>query len=47
MLGVPAGKFEIAAMVPVGHPAGSFGVARRHPVEHVTHWNAFGNRRTM
>ena len=27
-LGVPPGRFEIAALVPVGHPSGHFGVAR-------------------
>ena len=46
VLGIPEGKYEIAAVVPVGRPAGNFGVARRHPVENVTHWNAFGNRRS-
>jgi len=45
VLAIPEGKYEIAAMVPVGRPAGNFGVARRHPVENVTHWNAFGTRR--
>lgn len=44
-LGVPADRYEIAALVPVGHPTGRFGVARRKPVEAVTHWNQFGDRR--
>lgn len=44
-LGVPADRYEIAALVPVGHPTGRFGVARRKPVEAVTHWNRFGDRR--
>lgn len=44
-LGVPEGRFEIAALVPVGHPAGRFGVAPRKPVEAVTHWNRWGDRR--
>lgn len=43
-LGVPAGRFEIAALVPVGRPAGHFGVASRKPVGAVTHWNEWGNR---
>ena len=44
-LGVPEGRFEIAALVPVGRPAGRFGVAPRKPVEAVTHWNRYGERR--
>ena len=40
-----AGKFEIAALVPVGHPSGNFGVAPRKPAAAVTHWNEFGNKR--
>jgi nitroreductase len=44
-LGVPADRYEIAALVPVGYPIGRFGVARRKPVEAVTHWNRFGDRR--
>jgi nitroreductase len=42
--GVPAGRFEIAALVPMGRPVGSFGRARRKPVEVVTSWNRFGQR---
>jgi len=45
-LGVPDGRFEIAALVPVGHPAGSFGVAPRKPAVAVTHWNRWGDKRT-
>ena len=41
-LGVPEGRYEIAALVPVGVPAGNFGVARRKPADAVTHWNAVG-----
>ena len=44
-LGVPEGRFEIAALVPVGHPAGSFGVAPRKPADAVTHWDTWGDRR--
>jgi nitroreductase len=43
-LGVPAGRYEIAALVPMGRPSGSFGRARRKPVEKATSWNQFGNR---
>lgn len=44
-LGVPAGKYEIAALVPVGHPVGKFGVAPRKPAAAVTHWNHWGDKR--
>jgi nitroreductase len=44
-LGVPEGRYEIAALVPVGVPAGNFGVARRKPAAAVTHWNQWGDRR--
>jgi nitroreductase len=41
LLGVPEGRFEIAALVPVGYPVGSFGVAPRKPAERATHWNGW------
>jgi nitroreductase len=44
-LGVPQGRFEIAALVPVGHPTGVFGVAPRKPAPAVTHWNEWGMKR--
>ena len=44
-LGVPPGRFEIAALVPLGHPTGSFGVAPRKPAAAVTHWNEWGAKR--
>jgi nitroreductase len=43
-LGVPEGRFEIAALVPMGRPRGSFGVAPRKPSAKVTHFNSWGNR---
>jgi nitroreductase len=43
-LGVPDGRFEIAALVPVGHPRGRFGVAPRKPADAITHWNRWGRR---
>ncbi len=45
LLGVPEGRFEIAALVPVGYPSGNFGVAARKPAAAVTHWNTWGNKR--
>jgi nitroreductase len=44
-LGVPDGRFEIAALTPVGHPTGRFGVAPRKPSTAVTHWNSWGDKR--
>jgi nitroreductase len=44
-LGVPEGRFEIAALVPMGRPAGRFGIAPRRPAETVTHWNQWGDKR--
>jgi nitroreductase len=41
LLGVPEGRFEIAALVPLGYPQGSFGVAPRKPAEKATHWNGW------
>lgn len=50
LLGVPtrddgSPRFEIAALVPVGHPVGKFGVAPRKPAAAVTHWNTWGDKR--
>lgn len=44
-LGVPEGRYEIAALVPLGRPAGRFGIAPRKPVEAVTHWDRWGDKR--
>lgn len=38
-------RYEIAALVPLGHPVGRFGRAPRKPVEAVTHWDRWGVRR--
>lgn len=50
-LGVPPGRdgaprFEIAALVPLGHPVGRFGVAPRRPVERAVHWDRWGEQRS-
>ena len=42
--GVPD-RFEIAALLPVGHPAGHWGVAARRPAPTLTSWNTYGERR--
>jgi nitroreductase len=44
-LGVPEGRYEIAALVPVGRPAGRFGVAPRKPAVAVTHRDRWGMKR--
>ena len=45
LLGVPEGRFEVAALTPVGYPTGRFGVAPRKPSAAVTHWNTWGDKR--
>ncbi len=45
LLGVPPGRFEIAALTPLGHPTGRFGVAPRKSAAAVTHWNTWGAKR--
>ena len=45
LLGVPAGKFEVAALTPLGYPTGRFGVAPRKPAAAVTHLNRWGDKR--
>ena len=38
-------RFEIAALLPLGHPLGRWGVAPRRPAEHLTSWDTFGDKR--
>ena len=38
-------RYEVAALLPVGHPAGNWGVAPRRPAPTLTHWNHWGNKR--
>ncbi|MEN9505987.1 MAG: hypothetical protein RI958_1913 [Actinomycetota bacterium] len=45
LLGVPAERFEVAALTPLGYPTGSFGVAPRKPAAVVTHWDRWGVKR--
>lgn len=45
LLGVPAGRFEVAALTPLGYPTGRFGVAPRKPAAAVTHWDRWGDKR--
>lgn len=38
-------RFEVVALLPVGHPRGRWGVAPRRPAESLTSWNRYGERR--
>jgi nitroreductase len=38
-------RYEIAALLPLGHPKGRWGVARRRPASTLTSWNTFGTKR--
>ena len=38
-------RYEVAALLPIGHPKGAWGVAPRRPAESLTSWNRFGERR--
>jgi nitroreductase len=42
--GIPD-RYEIVALLPVGHPTGRWGVAPRRPAESLTSWNRWGVRR--
>jgi nitroreductase len=38
-------RYEVAALLPLGHPTGRWGVAPRRPAHSVTSWESFGQRR--
>ena len=39
-------RYQVVALLPLGHPRGSFGVApRARPAEAITSWNRYGERR--
>ena len=44
VLGIPD-RYEIPALLPLGHPKGTWGVAPRRPAEKLTSWNRFGEKR--
>jgi nitroreductase len=44
LLGVPD-RYEVVALLPLGHPTGRWGRAPRRPAESLTSWNRFGERR--
>jgi nitroreductase len=38
-------RYEVVALLPVGHPTGNWGIAPRRPAPSLTSWNRFGDRR--
>jgi nitroreductase len=42
--GIPD-RYEVVALLPLGHPTGKWGIAPRRPAPTITSWNEFGNRR--
>jgi nitroreductase len=44
LCGIPD-RYQVVALLPLGHPKGSWGVAPRRPAESLTSWNRFGERR--
>jgi nitroreductase len=46
LLGIPE-RYEVLALLPLGHPTGKWGVAPRYRgAERITSWDAFGEKRT-
>jgi nitroreductase len=43
--GIPD-RYEVVALLPVGHPKGNWGIAPRRPAASITNWNRFGERRS-
>ncbi len=44
LCGIPD-RYEVVALLPLGHPRGRWGVAPRRPAESLTSWDRFGERR--
>ena len=44
LLGIPD-RYEVAALLPIGHPSGRWGIAPRRPAESLTSWERWGQRR--
>jgi nitroreductase len=44
LCGIPD-RYEVVALLPIGHPRGRWGVAPRRAAESLTSWNRFGERR--
>ena len=39
-------RYDVCALLPLGHPTGRWGVAPRRPAEALTSWDRFGERRS-
>jgi nitroreductase len=44
LCGIPD-RYEVVALLPLGHPRGTWGVAPRRSAESLTSWNRFGEKR--
>ena len=44
LCGIPD-RYEVVALLPLGHPRGRWGMAPRRPAESLTSWDRFGERR--
>jgi nitroreductase len=44
LLDIP-NRYEVVALLPLGHPRGRWGLAPRRPAESLTSWNRFGDKR--
>jgi nitroreductase len=40
-------RYEVCALLPLGHPTGTWGIAPRRPAESLTSWDRFGERRSF
>ena len=38
-------RYDVVALLPLGHPTGQWGVAPRRPARSLTSWNTFGDKR--
>lgn len=47
IIGAPEGRFEIAALVPVGYPIGTFGRAPRKDIRRAIHLDRYGTRPSL
>jgi nitroreductase len=45
LLAIPD-RYEVVALLPLGHPKGTWGVAARRPADRLTSWDRFGERRS-
>ena len=47
LMGIPE-RYEVLALLPLGHPTGKWGVAPRYrAADKITSWDRFGEKRTL